>query len=103
MASDFHDFHGKHTDGQAHPHQVRQIAAPKLARQAFLHASTPKPKTPDISTQPNLTSNDGRLNPSSTQECLGALLHALYQEHCHSLNPIQLKDRTAMLKFGYPD
>jgi hypothetical protein len=52
MASDFHDFLGKHTDGHAHPPQVRQIAAPKLARQAFLHASTSKPRTPDISTHP---------------------------------------------------
>jgi hypothetical protein len=33
MTSDFHDYLGKHTDGQAHPHQVRQIAAPKLSRQ----------------------------------------------------------------------
>jgi hypothetical protein len=104
MASEFHDFLGKHTDGQAHSHQVSKIAAPnKLARQAFLCASTPNPRTPDTSTLPNLTSNDGRLNPSSTQECLRALLHALYQQHCHSLNPIQPRARTAMLKIGYPD
>jgi hypothetical protein len=34
MASSFYDFLDKHTDGQAHPHQVSKTAAPKRARQA---------------------------------------------------------------------
>jgi hypothetical protein len=38
MASGFHDFLIKHTDGQAHPHQVSKTAAPKRARQASLPA-----------------------------------------------------------------
>jgi hypothetical protein len=42
MASGFHVFLAEHTDGQAHPHQVSKIAAPKRARQASLPALTPK-------------------------------------------------------------
>jgi hypothetical protein len=34
MASGFHDFLVKHTDGQAHQHQVSKTAALKRARQA---------------------------------------------------------------------
>jgi hypothetical protein len=55
MASDFHDFLGKHTDGQAHPHQVSQIAAPKRAASllACINAKTQNtrhfnPTQPDL-------------------------------------------------------
>jgi hypothetical protein len=70
MASGLHVFLAKHTDGQAHPHQVSKIAAPTHARQASLPALTPKSRTPNSSTWLNLTSNDENLN---TQECLRAL------------------------------
>jgi hypothetical protein len=49
MASGFHVFLIKHTDGKAHRYQVSKIAAPKRARQASLPALTPKSRTPHTS------------------------------------------------------
>jgi hypothetical protein len=56
MASGLHDFFVKRSDGQAHEHQVSQIAALKRARQADLPPIDTKPQNIRhfILTQPDL-------------------------------------------------
>jgi hypothetical protein len=58
MASGFHVSLTKHTNGQAHPHQVSEIAAPKRARQASLPALTPKTTKTQNTKHCNLTQPD---------------------------------------------